>query len=158
MSTSKRALKFKPQLARHYEAASKSIHQSKVYVPVAQWAKFYDREDELTEAGVFPRDYAYRLLEHTAYWIKRKGWRTMPVNMFLGDWALNEYTTKLGNRPFDYITDKEESKRMVEASQHLLMEYIKHYQLESEDAAISDLWLFMSEEWKLDYKKRARGV
>lgn len=157
MSTSKKDLKLKlmPQMADLYIDATREVFGKTIFVAKKDWGKFYTFEKKLVEANILPRDYAFRLLKHLKGWTLRKGWKHLPVNVFLGKWAVELYLKDIGNRKFVYVTDDEDYHSILVAEEYKVIMFAEHERI-SVRAAAQQLWPLMGEYWRQAYENGNR--
>ena len=133
----------KPQTARAYEKYIKEIYGVYIKVKSSQYVKFVELDRKLIAAGIFPEEYTERVLRHLKSWVKNKGWKCLPVNVFLGDWAYNLYITDIGDKVYYDITDKREQEQI------LVVEDVRYLMavMEYGDKALDLVAPFMSTSW-----------
>lgn len=82
-----------PPLVRHYKDAIKEVYgeKTRVIIHAGEYGKFEEKQKELRDLGVPLRDYAYGVVVLLEYWVRKKGFEFLPVNVFLGDWVLSKF-------------------------------------------------------------------
>lgn len=83
-----------PQLLSHYLRAHEALLRVKPYVHKKYYKRFSKFELRLHKEGIAPRDYAYGIIPLLDWARKEHNVTTIPINLFLGDWALIRYKEK----------------------------------------------------------------
>jgi len=78
-------------LVDHYRNASHRFLGVKPYVPKKLFPLFAVFEDDLRELSIPSRDYAYTVIKLLAKFVKDKGWKSLPVKLFLSDYGIKRY-------------------------------------------------------------------
>lgn len=81
----------KPSLAVFYESSQQDVMGVDTYVHKKYYPKFSVFEDDLRDLSVSYRDYAYVVTKMLRDWAKDHKFKTVPINVFLGNWALEGY-------------------------------------------------------------------
>lgn len=68
------------------------------FVPNKHNSRFSVFEDDLRDLGIDSRDYAFTVVKMLKSWAADKGFYTVPINVFTGDWALELYRTVNGSQ------------------------------------------------------------
>lgn len=110
MSTLRRDLGLKPQLARYYESACEEVFGCSVKTKEFQFKQFQEVEKELIGMDIYPKDYAFGISKHLQSWVEGKGWLRLPFNVFLGPWAIKLYSTKIAPVKFHETSTEEIEK------------------------------------------------
>jgi len=73
------------------------VYGERPYVHSNQYGRFLVFEDELRERGYSQWEYAHTIVRILKKWADKKGFRTIPVNVFTGDWALRRFQVVAGS-------------------------------------------------------------
>lgn len=82
---------YMPQLATHYVRACKSVYKYVPYIHKSVYPKFSVFEDDLRDLSISTKDYADTVTILMRKFVDNKGWKTLPVNLFLSDYCLKRY-------------------------------------------------------------------
>jgi len=84
---------FLPALAGHYISAQKATFGNHLKIGINKkiYGQFRVMEDDLREKGISFRSYAYDVTKILKPWVKQKGMSHVPVNVFLGKWAYEQF-------------------------------------------------------------------
>lgn len=141
------------QLCKHYIEATKAVYKQDIFVPAGQQQKFYAREKIIIAKGITPRDYAYRLTKHLQWWVKQRKFRNLPINTFLGDWAMRIYLNELDEKTERLSLCAEDNLILIQEEYRVLL-YAYVNDIEYDEAA-STLSLLMGDVWSNStYKQR----
>jgi len=77
--------------------AHAKIFGKRPYVHSSWYGRFRVFEDELRERGYSAREYAYTVVKILKKWAAGKGFATIPINAFTGDWALKKFIKVAGS-------------------------------------------------------------
>jgi hypothetical protein len=80
-----------PPLVFHYIAAHKNLLGYKPFVHAKTYARFTVFEDDLREKQIPSRDFAYTVVKLLKKKVTENDWKCVPLNMFLGDYAIKLY-------------------------------------------------------------------
>lgn len=137
------------QLTRYYVEESKRVHHHRPYVTNKQDASLGKFEVKLVKQDIDPRRYAEFIIQDTQRWVQsQKGWKTLPVHIFTGKWALGHYIEKVGVRVFEEIDADSEDFQILVQEEFMVMQYHKFHSTETYDEAIEEMEPFLSDEWK----------
>jgi len=100
------SLMLKPQLARCYESAHKKVF-GKYYgfVHTKLHARFVEFEKDLWDLGIDPAHYADTVVSALKKWAVGKGYKTVPVNTFLGSYGFRVYLRIAESRSVEILPD-----------------------------------------------------
>ena len=115
---------FEPQLVRFYKAANMQIFGKYPYIPVKCIDRFKKFEAELNKAGISPKDYAYTVVRILVNWVRGKNMHYVPVNTFLGQWALSRYNKIVNSETVTIAVDEDEHDRMLHTELMVARQYI----------------------------------
>jgi hypothetical protein len=97
-----------PQLVFHYVDACESVYKYRPYVPKKYYGKFSVFEDDLREMQISSMDYANSVVALTKKFVKGKGMKCLPINMFLGNYCLKVYNRYLSTNTVTVVdTDRQ---------------------------------------------------
>jgi len=88
----------KPQLVTHYENATWKVFHYKFIVHKTYYSKFAVTEDDLRQMGIDPREYSYTVASLLKRWCETKKFDHIPINVFLGPWAMKKYLKVVNQR------------------------------------------------------------
>ena len=80
-----------PQLVIFYKKANKNVFGKEPYVLRKVYNKFSVMEDDLRELGISPRHYADTVVAALKKWCIDKHMGSVPVNIFISDFAMRKY-------------------------------------------------------------------
>ena len=150
--------KLKPQLAIHYEAACRDVYKVKYFVVEKKYHRFADAEAILREEGIFPKKYAYGVCEHLSNWVKNKGWRSLPPDVFCGGWAIGEYIRNNPVREFLGTPPEVVDKAALLYDE---LRVARYYIAKGGDIsirnAVTELESVLSDQWLDMFRTRMRG-
>lgn len=149
--------KLMPQMAMLYIEATRSVFGKQITVAEKQWDKFYKFEKQLQAQSILPRDYTFRLMKELKGWVGRKGWHHLPANMFMGEWAVNLYISKIGNRHFSFATDDEDQRALLIQDEYRVLMYAQDRNI-SIRAAAGEIWPLLGDSWRELYDNGNRQV
>ena len=84
-------LDVQPTLVRYYIDATNKTYTMHLYVHKRNWSRFMVFEDDLRDLHVPSRDYAYTTSKLLQRWCAAHKFGFVPMNVFLGDWALSKF-------------------------------------------------------------------
>ena len=145
---SRKGLELKPQLARYYESACEEVFGSTVEVKEFQYKKFRVAEKELIGMSIYPKDYAFGISRHLKSWVEGKNWRTLPLNVFCGPWAIKLYSTEIAPIKFHETSTEEVDKGSLLHDELLVARYyIDSSGNMSLDEVVEKLTPILGESW-----------
>lgn len=157
MSTLPKDLKLlKPQLARFYEQYTQEVYGVRITVTKKHFARFQKRGNELERLGIFPRDYAKRLLHELQWLVKKKGWKCIPFNTFLGKYAQQLYLETIGNKQFEDIRDDDEDFMLLVLDEYKIIQYM-HTTNTSFRSAVQTIGCMLGSDWKYAFESDNRA-
>jgi hypothetical protein len=84
-------LSIKPNLAVLFEKAQYEILCVRFYIVSSKWSIFSVFADDLREKQIDEKSYTYTIVQLLKSWLVTKKFKSIPINVFCGDWALNRY-------------------------------------------------------------------
>lgn len=81
----------RPQLAILYSFAHKRFFGRKYFVREEQYPQFEVMEKRLRDAGIPAKEYTYTVISMLKKWAQDKGMRSVPINVFCGEWAMGKF-------------------------------------------------------------------
>lgn len=152
-------LSSEPQLLVFYKHATEAVYKVQVRVGKEKHVKFRDKEKELAELGILPRDYAYGVAVLLEKWVTSKKMRNIPVNVFLGPWALKKFrkvNDSITVTISDFHSDDDVSvlwSEIIVAKYYVEANLIKHTRLSK---VVAELEPLLSEKWLEMYEQGTR--
>lgn len=152
-------LSSEPQLLVFYKRATEAVYKVQVRVGKEKHVKFRDKEKELAELGILPRDYAYGVAVLLEKWVTSKKMRNIPVNVFLGPWALKKFrkvNDSITVTISDFHSDDDVSvlwSEIIVAKYYVEANLIKHTRLSK---VVAELEPLLSEKWLEMYEQGTR--
>lgn len=135
------------QLGMHYRNASIKVFEYKPYITIPQEITLFKFNKRLDKAGILQKDYAYGVMHHLHDWVRKRGWKTIPVNVFCGKWCKELYLQEIGNRQFTYIQDSDEIFKMLVMEEFFVMRYCEFATDGGYEMAVEDMMPMMSDKW-----------
>lgn len=89
-----------PILTRYYIGAHRDVLGVHVRVSKNKYGTFLVFDDELRIRGIGAHEYAYTVVKLLKKWLVKKKLRSVPVDVFVGEWALGKYVRVAGS---DYV-------------------------------------------------------
>lgn len=141
------------QLINEYCEATKRLYGVTVRVSAKDANRFLQLEKELISNDILPRHYAGRLLKHLRSWVRYRKLKCVPVNVFLGDWALSLYLKELDEKSQRIaLTDEDRMVMVQEAYRILVYAYVNR---KDYDVAEIDLEPVIGNMWRqANYRER----
>lgn len=146
MSTSKKALK-SSQLMIHYIKASSAVYNHRPYVTVPQSVVLSKHDKKLEKQHIRQKDYAHRLLAHLKKWVLGKKWKTLPVHLFVSEWALDLYKKEIGDRSFNYINENDEMFKILVVQEFEVLKYHRHSGNTDYQKSVEDMKPMLTDDW-----------
>lgn len=149
-----------PQLAYLYRCAIGAVYDIPIHLDKKVFSRFSIKEAELRKLNIELYDYAYGVCIILESWVKGKGLTFVPVNAFLGEWALKKYM-KINNSMTIRIDDIDTAENVellyvellvaryyIEAN---LIKYTRLYEI------VEELKPLLSSRWLEMYKQHERS-
>lgn len=151
----------KPQTAIFYERATKQTYRKTVIVPKKLYQQFLTLESKLHSRWIYPKDYAYGVVDRLSWWVKKRGLSYLPINTFCGEWALTYYDSSIGNRVYQEQTSEEERHSLLVHQEltlvRLYAEEIKAGNTLRFSDMIEDMRRILDKDWLKLYDTRKRA-
>lgn len=150
-----------PSLATYYIAATRKIFSSSVTVSKKSWPKFRVMEDDLRERHIPVRDYAYTVLSLLATWANKRGFKYVPFNVFLGQWAFDRFIKIWQSENID-LPDKPQDMDEITYSELLVARTYIAYNIDKNayvrmSKIVAMCRQFVCDEWYELYSSKSRA-
>jgi hypothetical protein len=147
----------KPSLSILYEKAHRELYGMKVFVSESKYKCFEECSMELRKRNMDEKKYAYAIARLLEEWLKKRNLKTIPVNMFCGDWCIERYAKISGSETVDI--GKENKDEELLHSELLIARYYISKNLGDDvikfKDAVEDLHLMLSPKWLELYKSNS---
>lgn len=148
-----------PQLLSHYLKAHETLFNIKPYVHKKHYGRFSKFELRLHKEGIVPRDYAYGIIPLLDWARKKHNTETIPLNLFLGVWALTEYKAKCDVH-FEKVTTTESDAGELLQAERMAVQYFiaskQEFPTLSFAEAVEELRPMLPADWWTMYKHGGR--
>ena len=150
-----------PQLAFYHRIAVKNIFGVTIRIPAKVYNRYVAFDKQLQKAGINPADYAYEICVILRSWVKRKGLQSVPINTFVGDWALTKYMKVYDSETVTIDRPKQDEQfellhyELLVARSYIEANLIEYKKLRD---VVIELKPILSKEWLKKYENEDRTI
>lgn len=142
-----------PELVIHYQYATKRVFGHEVYISSKLYGRFLAFSDDLKDLGYSVSDYANTVVQLLKPWALRKGLDDVPVNAFLGNWALERYEEIVNS---EYVSSDDADPDLMLESELVVAKFYIDSHVSGECLRFRDcvkqLMPMLNKEWLEAYK------
>ena len=144
-----------PALLLCYADAHERVFGKRPFVHEKYYGRFSVFEDDLREMGYSYREYAYTVVRILKKWADSKGLKSIPVNVFTGDWALGKFKRIAGSKYVD-ISNIDVDDEIYWSEMTVARSYIQAHAYDREPVSVrslaKELGPLLSPHWLARYR------